>query len=571
MTALIEFPIPLFYDLEGDPLESGYVYIGQENENPTLLSKQIVVYWDEAGTIPADQPIRTISGYPVRNGSPSRFFSSAITYSIAVYTKRRRLIVYEPSTQDIAQALRDNLANETDVDLGSAMVGHYDPLSPAYLKTVSDIINGSRVSFLRFVPRAKHAGIFAKSNTDDLQVNLQTACNAGSYQLGFTRGLINIGSAVDVPNPMAFYGEGPGELSVIAGNSATQNMFNITAEGNGKAVSFRDLAISTTVTKTAGVAISYLPAVATQNDQSTIDSVYFNGQFTAVDFQKAAYWTLKNSHFLNNAANGQIIKARNTTTPDSGDATFENNWFYGGSGCTGLRYESGGALRVRGNKFLQLAVGIDATFASGATTGILIASGNSFDGMTAQSFSLTTADATANFTDINIGGNIFNGSPSVSHLYLAPVIGATIGRANVTGNNFLRNTGITPVIQLVGGSNWAIIGNTINGPAVVGISIGVLVTNSLVAMNQMESMSISNSSPTTLVIDSRSGSVPIMNIQGFLGIGTASVGATVTNCIALANTSAPTTSPAAVGQIYVEAGSLKYRGAAGTVTTIAAS
>jgi hypothetical protein len=34
---------------------------------------------------------------------------------------------------------------------------------------------------------------------------------------------------------------------------------------------------------------------------------------------------------------------------------------------------------------------------------------------------------------------------------------------------------------------------------------------------------------------------------------------------------APATSPAGVGQLYVEAGALKYRGSSGTVTTIAAA
>ena len=34
---------------------------------------------------------------------------------------------------------------------------------------------------------------------------------------------------------------------------------------------------------------------------------------------------------------------------------------------------------------------------------------------------------------------------------------------------------------------------------------------------------------------------------------------------------APTSSPAGMGQLYVEAGALKYRGSSGTVTTIAAA
>jgi hypothetical protein len=39
----------------------------------------------------------------------------------------------------------------------------------------------------------------------------------------------------------------------------------------------------------------------------------------------------------------------------------------------------------------------------------------------------------------------------------------------------------------------------------------------------------------------------------------------------LANATAPTTSPAGCGQLYVESGILKYRGSSGTITTLGAA
>ena len=45
----------------------------------------------------------------------------------------------------------------------------------------------------------------------------------------------------------------------------------------------------------------------------------------------------------------------------------------------------------------------------------------------------------------------------------------------------------------------------------------------------------------------------------------------VNGSIGISNTTAPTTSPAGMGQLYVEGGALKYRGSNGTVTTIANS
>jgi hypothetical protein len=49
----------------------------------------------------------------------------------------------------------------------------------------------------------------------------------------------------------------------------------------------------------------------------------------------------------------------------------------------------------------------------------------------------------------------------------------------------------------------------------------------------------------------------------------ATTGTSAVNVLAMPNGTAPTTSPTGVGQIYIEAGALKYRGASGTVTTLA--
>ncbi len=57
--------------------------------------------------------------------------------------------------------------------------------------------------------------------------------------------------------------------------------------------------------------------------------------------------------------------------------------------------------------------------------------------------------------------------------------------------------------------------------------------------------------------------------KGRLGVGTASFGTNAQNVLAIANGTAPTSSPSDVGQIYVEGGALKFRGGSGTVTVLA--
>jgi hypothetical protein len=56
---------------------------------------------------------------------------------------------------------------------------------------------------------------------------------------------------------------------------------------------------------------------------------------------------------------------------------------------------------------------------------------------------------------------------------------------------------------------------------------------------------------------------------GNLGVGVSTFGTSAAKVLGLANATAPSTSPAGMGQLYVEAGALKYRGSSGTITTIA--
>jgi len=58
---------------------------------------------------------------------------------------------------------------------------------------------------------------------------------------------------------------------------------------------------------------------------------------------------------------------------------------------------------------------------------------------------------------------------------------------------------------------------------------------------------------------------------GNVGIGVTTFGTSAAKVLGLANATAPSTSPAGMGQLYVEAGALKFRGSSGTITTIAAA
>ena len=90
MSALsIQPPYPAFAGADGLPLENGYIWIGTVNLNPQV--NQIAVYWDAALTIPAVQPIRTLNGYPVYQGTPSRFYATT-DYSIQVLDSKGSVV-----------------------------------------------------------------------------------------------------------------------------------------------------------------------------------------------------------------------------------------------------------------------------------------------------------------------------------------------------------------------------------------------------------------------------------------------------------------------------------------------
>jgi parallel beta-helix repeat protein len=85
MSALsIQPTYPIFTDIDGQPLEAGYIWIGTANLDPQ--TNPINVYWDAALTIAAPQPIRTLAGYPSRNGTPARLYVNS-DYSIRVMNK----------------------------------------------------------------------------------------------------------------------------------------------------------------------------------------------------------------------------------------------------------------------------------------------------------------------------------------------------------------------------------------------------------------------------------------------------------------------------------------------------
>lgn len=116
MSALsIQPTFPIFTETDGLPLENGYIWIGTANLDPQ--GNPINVYWDAALTIAAPQPIRTINGYPSRNGTPGRLYVNS-DYSIRVQNSKGSLVYSAP---EATERISSNLVSFQQAGTGAVI------------------------------------------------------------------------------------------------------------------------------------------------------------------------------------------------------------------------------------------------------------------------------------------------------------------------------------------------------------------------------------------------------------------------------------------------------------------
>ena len=96
----IQVPFPVFNDRNGQPLDNGYVWIGVPNLPPQ--TNPVNVYFDEALTILAPQPLRTINGYISRAGSPAQVYIDGVNFSILVQDSKGSMVYNFPEGTGIS-------------------------------------------------------------------------------------------------------------------------------------------------------------------------------------------------------------------------------------------------------------------------------------------------------------------------------------------------------------------------------------------------------------------------------------------------------------------------------------
>ena len=91
---LVQSPFDFYAERDGSPLDAGFLYFGTPNLDP--VTNPVATWWDEAGTVPAAQPIRTAGGYSVNGSTPANVYVAG-AYSMSIVDRHGQLVAYMPS------------------------------------------------------------------------------------------------------------------------------------------------------------------------------------------------------------------------------------------------------------------------------------------------------------------------------------------------------------------------------------------------------------------------------------------------------------------------------------------
>lgn len=313
MSALsIQPTYPIFTETDGQPLEDGYIWIGQTNLDPQV--NPINVYFDAALTVPAGQPIRTINGYPSRNGTPARLYVNS-DYSIRVVNKNGSVVYSAPAATERYSGVVVGGLDSTDISFTQLGTG-------AVERTIADK-GYEAISAFDFMTDDEVNDVKSGATVYDVTAALQAAINAainGPKKLYLPQGKYKTTAGLSFASPIRIFGDG----------------FNISPE-TGTVIY---------ATQASGAAIEFNNAVGSFDDGVFVENIMVvgTGSGSAVGFQfEGAVWP--NSIFRNLTA--KAMGSHGFFFVDCISANVENCRAQGNGG-NGYRISQSNALRLRG-------------------------------------------------------------------------------------------------------------------------------------------------------------------------------------------------------------------------------
>jgi hypothetical protein len=216
MSLQIASPFQQFFDRDGSPLDNGFVYVGVVNQNPE--TNPLTIFFDDALTIPAAQPLRTSNGYIVRNGSPARLYTSQEDFSLTVREKNGVLVFTvadATSASNLATQFAQFVSDLADGS-GSSLVGYNQGGVGAVDRTVEDR--------LRDFVSAKDFGAVGDGVADDTAAIQAWANDPSGFKVA--EGTFNITAQIDLTVPNStFHLEGASFITDEVGNFSPFRVF----------------------------------------------------------------------------------------------------------------------------------------------------------------------------------------------------------------------------------------------------------------------------------------------------------------------------------------------------------
>lgn len=487
MSALsIQVPFPVFQGRDGQPLENGYIWIGEPNLNPQ--TNPVVAYYDAALTIVAPQPLRTLNGYVSRAGTPAQIYVDAVNFSILVQDSKGSMVynfpdgsgispdacgvTYNPPfTGAVSYPVCEKLAQNISVlDFGASVTGTAAANTVAIQAAIDACPVGGTLTGLGLTFAS--TGVQVNTAITIEGVNILLSPDGTAAQDAFTIAsndvtLLNCGAtitqaALPLSNTSAgVYSDGYDRI-VIDGGLWDGSIDNIYAPGFYRGVIFikdgADCVVKNTTTQNAGGEGLWIfdctrPLV--------INNFCYNAGGSELVCGVIESGTVQSNTLIGNAVNGNsgmaiggnIICDSNTIIDASGwgitygegaassfRAQITNNFirghgkFISASPIAGINVISGEGITVSGNRILaptatSLAYGINFLSTGGSTLGNVICENNYIEDSTLQGI-IVSGDLA---TDAIINGNVIKNSVAESILI-------SNAKTQIISNNHLLNT-----------------------------------------------------------------------------------------------------------------------------------
>ena len=201
MAALsIQVPYPVFYDRDGQPIDNGNIYIGVANLDP--VTNPLQVYYDEALTITASQPLKTSNGYVYRNGTPTQLYVDAVNFSILV-NDSKNLLVY--SFQDGTGIS----PNTSGITYNNGETGGVDRVLTDKLNDFTNVSDFGAV------------GDGVTDDTASITAAIAAVLALGGGSVIFPAGDFRISSILTLPGKVSLVGQGAGRVAQPVQAAAT--------------------------------------------------------------------------------------------------------------------------------------------------------------------------------------------------------------------------------------------------------------------------------------------------------------------------------------------------------------